>query len=96
MAKRLFTLSVLLAGGVVAAGSALAQGGSVAYCAALADRYARYVGTSEFSPRNQADRRSDPEARLAMSQCHQGQAAAAIPVLERRLRDAGVGLPTGY
>jgi hypothetical protein len=63
------------------------------YCGALADRYTRYVGTSEFSPSQPADRRTDPEARWALSQCQRGDTRHAIAILERRLRDARVELP---
>lgn len=78
-----------------AVGIAQAQSGSAdrAYCQALSDRYTRYVGTSEFSTSQPADRRTDPEARLALSQCHHGDARSAIPVLERRLINARVALP---
>jgi hypothetical protein len=62
------------------------------YCAALSQQYARYVGSSEFSSSTLA-RRVDVDARVAMEKCSQGDAAAAIPVLERKLVNNGFSLP---
>ena len=61
------------------------------YCGALSDLYVRYVGTSEFSPSSMD--RTDLEGRLALSKCQAGDTATAIPILERKLRNARVTLP---
>jgi uncharacterized protein (UPF0147 family) len=61
------------------------------YCEALSDLYMRYVGNPETEPRNV--RRNDAEAEEALSQCRHGNAAASIPVLERKLADNRITLP---
>ena len=61
------------------------------YCEALSDLYMRYVGNPETEPRKV--RRNDAEAEKALSQCRQGDTAASIPVLERKLVDNRITLP---
>ena len=63
-----------------------------AYCTALSQKYVRYVGYgAETSRRYQ---RSAPLAgQVAVTQCQRGETAAAIPVLERELVNAGISLP---
>lgn len=61
------------------------------YCEALSQLYMRYIGNPETEPRN--IRRNDAEAERALNQCRQGNAAAAIPVLERKLTDNRIALP---
>ena len=61
------------------------------YCAALSEKYVRYVGRTEAGPRD--NRLPDSVAGLALSQCLSGDTASAIPVLERKLTDARVTLP---
>jgi hypothetical protein len=62
------------------------------YCAALIDKYVRYVGTSEYS--GLAGKQfNDGDGRLAIAKCDAGDAATGIPILERRLRDAKIDLP---
>ena len=76
--------------------AASAQGGQMmsdrAYCVALGVQYERYVG-----PSYQSSRRGQPtpnaEVDYAKTQCTQGNVAAAIPFLERKLADAKVPLP---
>jgi uncharacterized protein (UPF0147 family) len=51
----------------------------------------RYVGNPETQPRNV--RRNDAEAEKALAQCRHGDAAASIPVLERKLADNRITLP---
>jgi hypothetical protein len=74
-------------------GAALAQESQadLRYCTALSQLYGRYVGSTEFGPNSMLPR--DVEARYALYQCERGDAHAAIPVLENRLRNARVGLP---
>jgi hypothetical protein len=61
------------------------------YCEALSDLYMRYVGNPETQPRNV--RRNDADAENALAQCRHGDAAASIPVLERKLGDNKITLP---
>lgn len=60
------------------------------YCAQLSAFYVRYVGNSQFY---EANRRPEVEGRVAIEKCQQGDTAWAIPVLERKLANAGVKLP---
>lgn len=94
MAMRI-QVSTMAVFGLFIAAPALAQSSAVdqRYCAALVDLYVRYVGSSEFSSDTPGRFRTDPEARLAIYRCEQGDAAFAIPVLEQRLRNARVSLP---
>lgn len=61
------------------------------YCAALGDLYMRLVGNPVTEPRG--IRRNDAAADEALAQCRRGDAAAAIPVLERKLTDNRITLP---
>ena len=61
------------------------------YCAALSQLYMRYVGNPETEPRG--IRRNDADADAALSQCREGNARAAIPVLERKLIENKFTLP---
>jgi hypothetical protein len=87
---------------VVAAGFALpvvasaqpATSSDLAYCAALSDTYVRYIGHDETSSgRALRANRGDAEAYVAVAKCRQGDTAAAIPVLERKLTNARFTLP---
>ncbi len=73
---------------VAAAPLAQAQSDDRAYCAQLSDLYRRYV-------QNATGRRVDVEALVALDDCSRGKAASAIPVLEKRLRDAKITPPGG-
>jgi hypothetical protein len=81
--------------GVALPVAASAQSGSTsdqAYCAALSQKYLRYVGYGPETSRNY--QRSAPLAgQVAVTQCQRGETAAAIPVLERELTNAGIALP---
>jgi hypothetical protein len=69
--------------------TASAQSVDTAYCSALASKYQRYVGDNDAQRRSQIrDARFD----AAVAQC-QSNSAAAIPVLEKALKDAKVDLP---
>jgi hypothetical protein len=63
-----------------------------AYCNALSDTYVRHIGHSFDSPRRERDAGS-LDAQVAVTQCHRGDTADAIPVLERELRSQGFNLP---
>ncbi|HSS84748.1 MAG TPA: hypothetical protein VLL30_13360 [Reyranella sp.] len=61
------------------------------YCAQLSELYVRYVGRSEAGPK--APVRPDVNAGVALAKCNEGDAATAIPILERKLVNAGFTLP---
>jgi hypothetical protein len=61
------------------------------YCATLSDLYIRYVGRSEAGP--DAPVRPDVNGGVALAKCKSGDTAAAIPILERKLLNAGFTLP---
>jgi hypothetical protein len=67
---------------------AQAQGDDQTYCAQLSGLYRKYV-------QNATGRRIDVEALQALDDCSRGKAASAIPVLEKRLRDAKITPPGG-
>jgi hypothetical protein len=72
---------------------AVAQGSraDIAYCAALSEKYVRYVGHAEDTPR--ATRlRGSLDAQVAVASC-QRDSATAIPVLEQALTKAKIDLP---
>lgn len=79
---------LLLLAGLAAAPLAQAQSDENAYCTQLSQLYRRYV-------QNATGRRVDVEALQALDDCSRGRAAAAIPVLEKRLRDAKITPPGG-
>jgi hypothetical protein len=61
------------------------------YCAELSELYARYVGRSEAGPRTPVT--PNVNGGVALAKCREGDAAAAIPMLERMLVNAGFTLP---
>ena len=61
------------------------------YCAQLSALYVRYVGRSEAGPN--APVRPDVNSGVAMAKCKEGDTATAIPILERKLTNAGFTLP---
>jgi hypothetical protein len=63
-----------------------AQGGDAAYCAQLTFLYRRYV---ENSP----GRQDDADAAIALDDCKNGNTAAGIAVLEKKLLESGFTLP---
>lgn len=64
-----------------------------AYCMALSDTYVRYIGHSEDYGNGRGHRRSSLEGQVAVAKCKQGDAAAAIPVLEKELTKQKFTLP---
>jgi hypothetical protein len=83
------TFAIVLACTALAA-PAVAQSGDAAYCARLADLARRYAGTGG----GDGGLRPDLETLGAMTDCNKGNTAAGIPVLERKLRNNGVTLPS--
>jgi hypothetical protein len=69
--------------------SANAQADDKAYCAQLSAFHRRYV-------QNATGRRVDVEALVALDDCQKGNAAAAIAVLEKKLRQSGFTLPKEF
>jgi hypothetical protein len=61
------------------------------YCARLSELYVRYVGRSEAGP--DVPVKPDVNGGVALAKCHEGDAATAIPILERKLVNAGFTLP---
>ena len=82
--KRILLVFAVLASAPVAR----AQSDDRAYCTQLSELYRRYV-------QNATGRRVDVEALQALDDCSRGKAATAIPVLEKRLRDAKITPPGG-
>ena len=60
-----------------------------AYCAQLSSLYRKYV-------QNSPGRQFDVEASVALDDCRKGNTAAAIPVLEKKLRESGFSLPKEF
>ena len=63
------------------------------YCMALSDTYVRYIGHDEAYANGRGVRRSSLEGQVAVAKCRQGEAAAAIPVLEKELTQQKFSLP---
>lgn len=83
MKRILLSLSALI---MALPAPADAQGGDAAYCAQLTFLYRRYV---ENSP----GRQYDADAAIALDDCKNGNTAAGIPVLEKKLLESGFTLP---
>lgn len=69
--------------------SVAAPDGDKAYCDELSALYRRYV-------QNAPGRRFDVEAAVALEDCQKGNAAASIPVLEKKLLQSGFSLPKEF
>lgn len=91
---RSFGLALALATSLASPAIAAAQGSraDIAYCAALSERYVRYLGHDEDTPRATM-RRGSLDAQVAVASCQRGDTAAAIPVLEQALTRAKIDLP---
>jgi len=92
MALLKFMAVGLVIGIPLAASAETATRSDIAYCRALSETYVRYIGHDEDYGR-QSIRRSPLDGQVAVAQCKQGNAAAAIPVLERELRAQKFTLP---
>jgi hypothetical protein len=68
-----------------------ARAGDLRYCSQLGELYVRYVGRSEAGPAVPV--KPDVNGGVALAKCHEGDAVAAIPILERKLLNAGFTLP---
>ena len=69
----------------------VARAADLRYCAQLSELYVRYVGRSEAGP--SAPVKPDVNGGVALAKCHEGDAATSIPILERKLLNAGFTLP---
>lgn len=72
-----------------------AQRADLAYCQRLVTQYTTYVGSVGGTLGGNSDRGApaDLDAKVAIAQCQEGNTGPAIPVLERKLRDARVAVP---
>jgi hypothetical protein len=68
-----------------------AQANDAAYCKALSEKYVTYLANMTTGRSPQPD---SVDGRVAMEQCKAGNPAAAIPVLEQKLRSAKIDLPS--
>ena len=68
-----------------AAFAAFAQSNAAEYCSALVTRYQTYLRST--------DQQVGVAARIAIDECKAGDTKSGIPVLERRLKNAGIELP---
>jgi hypothetical protein len=92
--RKAFALSILIAMASLASGAHAQQAAratDLRYCAQLSDLYIRYVGRSEAGPN--APVRPDVNGGVALAKCKEGDTAVAIPILERKLVNAGFTLP---
>jgi hypothetical protein len=85
MKRHLFLLAPIVA---FSPAPSMAQGGDATYCARLSELVIRYLG-KQINGEN----RPDAASLVAMDRCSHGDTAAGIPVLERKLQEAGFTLP---
>ena len=88
----------LLAGACTTTGTApvkSAQPGDLAYCQRLVAQYTTYVGSvgGTLGGNRDGGATADLDAKVAIAQCQEGNTGPAIPMLERKLRDARVAVP---
>jgi hypothetical protein len=93
MSKALVTLAAIAAVCLPVASQAQQdrRAADLQYCARLSDLYVRYVGRSEAGP--SVPVRPDVNGGVALAKCKAGDTAVAIPILERKLVNAGFTLP---
>jgi hypothetical protein len=66
-----------------------AQTDDAAYCKALANKYEAFVSNLK----GHSIQPGGLDGNVAIAQCREGNTAAGIPVLERKLKDAKIDLP---
>ncbi len=72
----------------------MTAGQASAYCNKLGWDYSEYVASGGgYNTSDDDGTQADINARLAIAQCHEGNSAAAIPVLQRELRRNKVPVP---
>ena len=72
--------------------AAAAQSDDARYCAALTAKYQTYLGSSATGKHVGLDQ--DAIARMAIDKCRAGETSTGIPILEGKLRDAKIELPS--
>jgi len=70
--------------------TASAQTSDAAYCKALTAKYEAFVDNMK----GHSNQPGGVDGSVAVEQCKAGNTAEGIPVLERKLQDAKIGLPT--
>jgi hypothetical protein len=70
---------------------AAAQMSDTDYCKALTQKYEAYVANMSVG---RSPTPSTVDGNVAVAECKSGNTTAGIPVLERKLRDAKVDLPS--
>ena len=70
--------------------TASAQASDATYCRRLTARYEAFVENMN----GHSQQPGGIDGQVAMAQCKSGDTAHGIPVLERKLQDAKVGLPS--
>jgi hypothetical protein len=91
---KLLTIAVGLALPVSTAFADPVSHSDQAYCLALSQTYVRYIGHDEDYSHQRGYLRGSLDGQVAVAQCKQGNAAAAIPVLEKKLTDQKFTLPS--
>ena len=86
-----FLITLALAALPQVASAQQGQAADLRYCAQLSELYVRYVGRSEAGPH--APVKPDVNGGVALAKCKEGDTATAIPILERKLVNAGFTLP---
>jgi hypothetical protein len=69
---------------------ASAQANDADYCRALTQKYETYISNMSVG---HSPNPGTVDGTVAIAQCRDGNTAAGIPVLERKLRDARIDLP---
>jgi hypothetical protein len=69
---------------------ASAQMSDVDYCKALTQKYETYIANASIGHTTGSP---TIDGSVAVAKCKEGNTAAGIPVLERKLRDARIDLP---
>src|SRR5882757_2794438 len=67
-----------------------------AYCQSLVNLYTTYAGTvgGSLGGNTRGGTPADLDAKVAIGQCQEGNPAPAIPVLEQKLRDNRIAVPS--
>lgn len=76
---------------VLIAFGASAQASDADYCKALTQKYETYISNMSVG---RTPGSGTVDGNVAIAQCKAGNTASGIPVLERKLRDAKIDLPS--
>jgi hypothetical protein len=90
---QVLTIATGLALSASAAFAAPPPSSDQAYCMTLSDTYVRYIGHDEDNSHHLRYLSGSLDGQVAVAQCKAGNAAAAIPVLEKKLIDQKFTLP---